>query len=47
MKDIYIEIIEAKASRTFIRAYFLFGHERISINIKLILHEVLIRLIKT
>jgi hypothetical protein len=35
----YIEIIEAKVFRTFIKAYFLLRNKRISINIKLTLHN--------
>jgi hypothetical protein len=36
-------MIEAKAFRTFIRVYSLFKSERLCINIKLTLHEALIR----
>jgi hypothetical protein len=42
-----IETIEAKAFRTFVRLYFLFKSERLSVNIKLILHKVLIRSVMT
>jgi hypothetical protein len=40
-------MIEAKASRTFIRIYSLFKSERLSTNIKLTLHKALIRDIMT
>jgi hypothetical protein len=40
-------MIEAKAFRTFIRIYSLFKSERLSTNIKLILHNALIRSIMT
>jgi hypothetical protein len=40
---LHIEMIEAKAFRTFIRIYFLFKIERLSTNIKMILHKALIR----
>jgi hypothetical protein len=40
---LYIEMIEAKAFRTFIRVYSLFKSERLSANIKLTLHKALIR----
>jgi hypothetical protein len=43
----HIEMIEAKAFRTFIRVYSLFKSERLSADIKLILHKTLIRLIMT
>jgi hypothetical protein len=43
----HIEIIEAKAFRTFIRVYSLFKSERLSVNIKLTLHKALIRSIMT
>jgi hypothetical protein len=39
---LHIEMIEAKAFRTFIRIYPLFKSERLSINIKLTLHKALI-----
>jgi hypothetical protein len=42
-----IEMIEAKAFRTFITIYFLFKSERLSINIKLTLHKALMRIIMT
>jgi hypothetical protein len=35
---LHIQVIEAKALRTFIRVYFLFKSERLSANIKLTLH---------
>jgi hypothetical protein len=40
---VHIEIIEARAFRTFIRIYSLFKSERLSANIKLTLHKALIR----
>jgi hypothetical protein len=40
---LHIQMIEAKAFRTFIRMYFLFRSERLSANIKLTLHKTLIR----
>jgi hypothetical protein len=40
---LHIEMIEAKAFRTFIRIYSLFKSERLSANIKLTLHKALIR----
>jgi hypothetical protein len=40
---ILVEIIEAKAFRTFIRIYSLFKSEQLSTNIKLTLHKALIR----
>jgi hypothetical protein len=40
---LHIEIIEAKAFRTFIRIYSVFKSERLSTNIKLTLHKALIR----
>jgi hypothetical protein len=40
---LHIEIIEAKAFRTFIRTYSLFKSERLSANIKLTLNKALIR----
>jgi hypothetical protein len=39
----HIEVIEAKAFRTFIRVYSLYKNERLSDNIKLIFHKALIR----
>jgi hypothetical protein len=39
---LHIEMIEAKAFRTFIRIYFLFGSERLCTNIKLTLYKALI-----
>jgi hypothetical protein len=39
----HIEMIEAKVFGTFIRVYSLFKSERLSANIKLILHKALIR----
>jgi hypothetical protein len=36
-------MFEAKAFRIFIRIYFLFTSERLTVKIKLILHKVLIR----
>jgi hypothetical protein len=44
---LHIEIIEAKAFRTFIRIYSPFKSERLSTNIKLTLHKALIRSITT
>jgi hypothetical protein len=41
------EIIEAKAFKTIIRMYSLFKSERLSDNIKLILHKALIRSVMT
>jgi hypothetical protein len=40
---LHVEMIEAKAFRTFIRLYSLFKSERLSVNIKLTLHKALIR----
>jgi hypothetical protein len=40
-------MIEAKAFTTFIRVYSLFKSERLSANIKLILHKALIRSVVT
>jgi hypothetical protein len=40
---LHIEMTEAKAFRTYIRIYSLFKNERLSANIKLILHKTLIR----
>jgi hypothetical protein len=42
-----IQMIEAKAFRTFIRIYSLFKSERLSANIKLTLHKALIRSVMT
>jgi hypothetical protein len=44
---LHIEMIEAKAFRTFIRAYSLFKSERLSAKIKLTLHKALIRPVMT
>jgi hypothetical protein len=44
---LHIEMIEAKAFRTFIRIYSLFKSERLSANIKLTLHKALIRSVMT
>jgi hypothetical protein len=44
---LHIEMIEAKAFRTFIRIYSLFKSEQLSTNIKLTLHKALIRNIMT
>jgi hypothetical protein len=44
---LHIEMIDAKAFRTFIRIYFLFKSERLSTNIKLTLHKAFIRGIMT
>jgi hypothetical protein len=44
---LHIEMIEAKAFRTFIRVYFLFKSERMRANIKLILHKAVIRSVMT
>jgi hypothetical protein len=46
-RRIHIQMIEAKAFRTFIRIYFLFKGERLSANIKLTLHKALIRSVMT
>jgi hypothetical protein len=40
---LHIEMIEAKAFRTFIRIYSIFKSERLSANFKLTLHKALIR----
>jgi hypothetical protein len=40
---LYIEMTEAKAVGTFLRAYFLFKSERLIAIIKLTLHKALIR----
>jgi hypothetical protein len=40
-------MIEAKAFRTFIRIYYLFGSERLSANVKLTLPKALTRLVAT
>jgi hypothetical protein len=45
--SLHIEIIEAKAFRTFIRINSLFKDERLSANIKLTLHKALIRSVMT
>jgi hypothetical protein len=44
---LHIQMIEAKAFRTFIRIYSLFKSERLSANIKLTLHKALIRSVIT
>jgi hypothetical protein len=44
---LHMEMIEAKAFRTFIRAYSIFKSEQLSPNIKLTLHKALIRSIMT
>jgi hypothetical protein len=44
---LHIEIIEAKAFRTFIRIYSLLKSERLSANIKLTLYKALIRSVMT
>jgi hypothetical protein len=44
---LHIETIEAKVFRTFIRFYSLFKSERLSVNVKLILHKALIRSVIT
>jgi hypothetical protein len=44
---LHIEMIEAKAFRTFLRLYSLFKSERMSANIKLTLHKALIRSVMT
>jgi hypothetical protein len=41
--EIYIEMIEAKAFRTFMKLYSLFKSERLSANVKLTLHKALVR----
>jgi hypothetical protein len=43
----HIQMIEAKALRTFIRIYSLFKSERLSANIKLTLHKAIIRSVMT
>jgi hypothetical protein len=42
-----IEMIEAKAFRTFIRVYSLFRSGRLSANIKLTIHKALVRSLMT
>jgi hypothetical protein len=42
-----VEMIQAKAFRTFIRLYSLFKSERMSANIKLTIHKALIRSVMT
>jgi hypothetical protein len=44
---VHIEMIEAKAFKTFIRLYSLFKSERLSANIKLTIHKALIRSVMT
>jgi hypothetical protein len=44
---LHVDMIEAKAFRTFIRIYSLFRSERLSANIKLTLNKAQIRLIMT
>jgi hypothetical protein len=44
---LHIQMIEAKAFRTFIRIYSLFKSERLNVNIKLALHKALIRSLMT
>jgi hypothetical protein len=44
---LHIEMIEAKAFRTFIRIYSLFKSERLNANIKFTLHKALIRSVMT
>jgi hypothetical protein len=44
---LHVEMIEAKAFRTFIRVYSLFKSERLSANLKLTLHKALIRSVMT
>jgi hypothetical protein len=44
---LHIEMIEAKAFRTFIRIFSLLKSERLSANIKLLLHKALIRSVMT
>jgi hypothetical protein len=44
---LHIKTIEAKAFRAFIRTYYLFKSERLTANIKLTLHNALIRSIRT
>jgi hypothetical protein len=46
-RRLHIQMIEAKAFRTFIRLYSIFKSERLSANIKLTLHKALIRSIVT
>jgi hypothetical protein len=43
----HVEMIKAKAFRTFIRLYTLFTSERLSANIILTLHKALIRSVMT
>jgi CRISPR/Cas system-associated protein Csm6 len=44
---LYVEMIETKAFRTFIRIYSLFRSERLSANSKLTLHKALLRSVMT
>jgi hypothetical protein len=44
---LHLEMIEAKAFRTFIRIYFLLKSERLNANIKLIIHKALIKSVLT
>jgi hypothetical protein len=44
---LHIEMIEAKAFKTFIRIYSLFKNERLSANIKINLHKTLISSVVT
>jgi hypothetical protein len=44
---LHIETIETKAFKTFIRIYYLFKSERLSVNIKFTLHKALIRSVMT
>jgi hypothetical protein len=44
---LHIEMIEAKAFRTFIRIYSLLKSERLNVNIKLNLHKALVRSVMT
>jgi hypothetical protein len=44
---LHIEMVEAKAFRTFLTVYSLFKSERLNANIKLTLHKALIRSVMT
>jgi hypothetical protein len=44
---LHIEMIDAKAFRTFIRIYSIFRSDRLSANIKLTLHKALLRSVMT
>jgi hypothetical protein len=46
-RRLHIQMIEAKAFRTFITIYYLFKSEQLGTNIKLTLHKALIRSVMT